>query len=636
MSTQQDYEIILHLESIMEKHSNTKKNAQENARKFLTDVSSIAYRIGQKPDSPIIVEDEDIRIILGADINVDEFCKTAVEAGLLIQTNSSLKFTFINAFKRDAHAARYLMGFLIRDYMDQGLIRDQAVAALEKIGIPAIPQLINGIQHDESEVRLASSVVLRTIGTSAVPLLEQILSVGNENVRRAVLDALRTPESSKLVTKSTIKILLNDDYPLVRWSAALVLGEGRTQEGIEALIDGLNTDTDSMVRNFIKGILEKLETPIAKRALEKHEVSPKPVPELEKSKGFLKEEKKASPKKTRLFLSYARENKNEVSKIRDLIQDAGLEVWLDSESLLAGQQWEKSINRAIDSSDFVIGFLSKYSFDGYQLKELEISEKQISENKKNPNFLLPCILDDEIFERLPKSIPDFLQKYHIINLAQPENGWTELRISITNAARGMGYFVPVYLRTVSNWNLENSLVNKMLIERNFFDDNINIHGSPPYLAFGNLLTEKDGLLVQDLMTNRTWTRDCFIWNTYSSQDKKTSNEYIDLRLKLLQDTNSQHYGGYSDWRIPTIDELMSLMTPKIRKGGLYISSLFSDDGYVASCDYFLPDPYTLITQMNWYAIYLQGYCQPAPLDAPVPIRFVRTGIGDVQSGDDIK
>ncbi len=634
MSTQQDYEIILYLENIMEKHSNTKKNAQENARKFLTDVSSIAYRIGLKPDSPIIFEEKDIKMILGADLDVDEFCKIAVEAGLFIQTNSNLKFTFINAYQRDAHTARFLMEFLTKDYMDRGLIRDQAVEALIKIGIPAIPQLINGIQHHESEVRLASSVALRTIGAPAVPLLEQILGVGNEQVRRAVLEAFLSPESSKRVTKSIIKILLNDDAPLVRVSAAMVLGKGGSHEGVEALIDALNNDAIPMVRNFIKGILNEIEIPIAKRALEKYEINPKPFVDLEKSKDPLKEDKTALPKKPRLFLSYARENKPEVSKIRGLIQDAGMEIWFDSESLLAGQQWESSINRAIDSSDFVIGFISKYSFDGYQLKELEISEKQISEKKKNPNFLLPCILEDEIFQGLPKSIPDFLLKYHIINLAQPENGWTELRISITNAARSMEYFVPVYLRTVSNWYLENSQVNKMLIERNFFDSNINIQGSPPYLVFGNLSSEKDGLLIQDLIANRTWTRDCFVWNTYSFQEKKSNLECYKLRLKLLQAINNQQYGGYSDWRIATIDELMSLMTPNTREGGLYISSLFSDDEYVASCDYFLYNSVSENIQMNWYALYGQGYCQPAPIDSPATIRFVRTGIGDVQLSDD--
>ena len=41
--------------------------------------------------------------------------------------------------------------------------------------------------------------------------------------------------------------------------------------------------------------------------------------------------------------------------------------------------------------------------------------------------------------------------------------------------------------------------------------------------------------------------------------------------EYIQKTNAETYGGYNDWRLPTLEEGMSLMEPG-KKNDLYISA----------------------------------------------------------------
>lgn len=90
---------------------------------------------------------------------------------------------------------------------------------------------------------------------------------------------------------------------------------------------------------------------------------------------------------------------------------------------------------------------------------------------------------------------------------------------------------------------------------------------------------------------------------------------------IVWKANADRLGSENDWRLPTLEEAMSLMTREKNANGLFISHLFSDDRYVLTCD-------TRIVEHKsdvWVAGYAFGDCQSVPAkDSVAAVRLVRT------------
>ena len=56
----------------------------------------------------------------------------------------------------------------------------------------------------------------------------------------------------------------------------------------------------------------------------------------------------------RVFISYVRENSNEVQRLVHMLQARGVDVWFDQTHLLPGDRWAEVIRREIAQGDFFI------------------------------------------------------------------------------------------------------------------------------------------------------------------------------------------------------------------------------------------------------------------------------------------
>ena len=65
--------------------------------------------------------------------------------------------------------------------------------------------------------------------------------------------------------------------------------------------------------------------------------------------------------KPKIFLSYAREDMGVAKQLHNDLKRYGLDVWLDTESLLPGDRWKDKIQDAIENSNYFISLLSTRS-----------------------------------------------------------------------------------------------------------------------------------------------------------------------------------------------------------------------------------------------------------------------------------
>jgi TIR domain len=113
----------------------------------------------------------------------------------------------------------------------------------------------------------------------------------------------------------------------------------------------------------------------------------------------------------RVFLLYARGDREAVHRLyRRLLKD-GAKAWLDVECLLPGQDWQYEIRQAIHISDLVIVCLSK-GFNkqgGYRHEEVKIAVKRANSLPDGATFIIPARL-----ERC--ELPEALRRWQRVDL----------------------------------------------------------------------------------------------------------------------------------------------------------------------------------------------------------------------------
>jgi hypothetical protein len=124
--------------------------------------------------------------------------------------------------------------------------------------------------------------------------------------------------------------------------------------------------------------------------------------------------------KPRVFLSYAREDAQDVEALYRRLADAGTVPWMDTRDLLPGQDWDNAIQKAIVESDFFLACLSTRSVDkrGYLQRELERAREVWGNRLEEDTYLIPVRLDD-------CAIPTSLRRFQWVDL-YVDDGFTRL------------------------------------------------------------------------------------------------------------------------------------------------------------------------------------------------------------------
>jgi len=149
-------------------------------------------------------------------------------------------------------------------------------------------------------------------------------------------------------------------------------------------------------------------------------------------------------------------------------------------------------------------------------------------------------------------------------------------------------------RSASKANYTGKLVLEMIRNNGFHDGDWNRSAS----GFSNdFQLQNDVNVVLDRASGLMWQQSGSVKEISCSEAK----EYV-ARL------NSDQFAGYNDWRLPTLEEAMSLMEPTEEASGMYIDPVFDNmQRWVWTSD-------TNETALAWLANFVSGNCYTYPND----------------------
>ena len=98
----------------------------------------------------------------------------------------------------------------------------------------------------------------------------------------------------------------------------------------------------------------------------------------------------------KVFIAYVDEDHDQASRLFDSLTAAGFDPWLDKRKLHPGQNWPRSIERAIDVSDFFVACFSQHGVTkrGHFHSELRYALDCASRLPLGEVYFIPVRLDE--------------------------------------------------------------------------------------------------------------------------------------------------------------------------------------------------------------------------------------------------
>jgi TIR domain len=125
------------------------------------------------------------------------------------------------------------------------------------------------------------------------------------------------------------------------------------------------------------------------------------------------------------FVSYVREDWDEVERLADALKAGGVDVWLDRERLLPGTRWQDAIRRAIrEGSFFLACFSAGYEAreSTYMNEELVIAIEELRKRPTERTWFVPVLLDRGTLPDRSIGAGESLQNFQYVDL---HDAWNE-------------------------------------------------------------------------------------------------------------------------------------------------------------------------------------------------------------------
>lgn len=292
-----------------------------------------------------------------------------------------------------------------------------------------------------------------------------------------------------------------------------------------------------------------------------------------------------------VFISYSHADAEWLARLKvhlkPLEREGVIDLWSD-DKIQPGSNWEEEIRKALKEAKVAVLLVSAdfLASDFIHTNELP---PLLAAAEKEDAVILPVIVSRSSFEENKN-----LSKYQAVNppnkpllgmsRAEQEDVFYNLHKSILlilgrqevnhiqktsiepvkkmrpKEQKGNITIPKINLRSRPMKNLTDDAVKIMIKDKGFYDSSYNKSGTD----FPNKYElQKDGRVVYDHVCGLMWQQ--------SGSDKEVPCRKAKAYLKEL---NKHKFSGYNDWRLPTLEEAMSLMEPRENKNGFHIDSIF--------------------------------------------------------------
>ncbi|MCI0495761.1 TIR domain-containing protein [candidate division KSB1 bacterium] len=289
----------------------------------------------------------------------------------------------------------------------------------------------------------------------------------------------------------------------------------------------------------------------------------------------------------KVFISHSWEDNETSRKLAEYLKRDGADIWIDYTRIHGGDSLPRRISEALEWCDTLVLLWSKSAKDSYYVN---LEWENALDLQKN---IIPCLLDET-------KRPAILSRCLYIDFKNIDNGYRLLCYALDlefqkEAAKKATPFVieksnseinshgytstnqrmvkpEIFFRSKPA-TLSSDDVHAMLRKFDFFDSAKNKEGR----GFDNQYKAekiKDDMVVIDEIFGLMW-----------QQGGSLKNMGYEEAKTWIGDLNKKGYAGYQDWRLPTLEEAMSLMESKEMNGDLFIDPKFDrTQRWIWTCD----------------------------------------------------
>jgi hypothetical protein len=271
-------------------------------------------------------------------------------------------------------------------------------------------------------------------------------------------------------------------------------------------------------------------------------------------------------KQYNVFLSFNKEDYQEVEQIAVYLKDhANLRPWFDQWELIPGEPWVRSLERGLAASETCAVFVGQSGEGPWQQREVETALRYQVNNREFR--VIPVLLPDA-----PKQpeLPMFLSGNMWVDFRgkriDDDDGLWRLECGILWEAPGRGR--PTKKQTAPKQETPKTPAIRLrseplTVSAEEFRTVFKLDEKWRPLEYIQNKYKDQGEVVVDHATGLMW-------------QKSGSNEWLSYQesQQYIRQLNNERFAGYDDWRLPTVEELLSLVESEEQANKLYINPIF--------------------------------------------------------------